>query len=27
MPSYADYRTATTRQIPLVLVTPARQAS
>ncbi|MFI9122320.1 nitroreductase/quinone reductase family protein [Streptomyces bikiniensis] len=26
MPSYATYRTATTREIPLVLVTPARRA-
>ncbi|MFF7021207.1 nitroreductase family deazaflavin-dependent oxidoreductase [Streptomyces klenkii] len=26
MPSYATYRTATTREIPLVLVTPAREA-
>ncbi|MEV6777633.1 nitroreductase/quinone reductase family protein [Streptomyces syringium] len=25
MPSYAAYRTATTREIPLVLVTPARR--
>ncbi|MGW7194658.1 nitroreductase family deazaflavin-dependent oxidoreductase [Streptomyces chryseus] len=27
MPSYAAYRTATTREIPVVLVTPARRAS
>jgi deazaflavin-dependent oxidoreductase (nitroreductase family) len=27
MPSYATYRTATTREIPLVLVTQARRAS
>lgn len=27
MPSYATYRTATTREIPLVLVTPAGRAS
>ncbi|KUH37738.1 MULTISPECIES: nitroreductase/quinone reductase family protein [Streptomyces] len=27
MPSYAAYRTATTRKIPLVLVTPTRRAS